>query len=122
MKVVKNGTPKEEVKFTNVFGEEYAPEEFEFICDDCLAEEVGELKEDVTWLAEDILDLTDALECVHLASKMMLDIITKQDEQIKDLEDKIENVDNAWLYLFWVLVIWNTALSVLFALSIYNVF
>ena len=122
MKVVKNETPKEEVKFTNVFGDEYAPEEFEFICDDCLAKEVDDLKEDVTWLAEDILDLTDALECVHLASKMMLDIITKQDEQIKDLDDKIENVDNAWLYLFWVLVIWNTALSVLFALSICDVF
>jgi hypothetical protein len=48
MKVVKNETPKEEVKFTNVFGEEYTPEEeFEFICDDCLAEEVDLLKEDI---------------------------------------------------------------------------
>lgn len=116
MKVVKNETPKEEVKFTNVFGEEYAPEEFEFICDDCLAEEVGELKEDVTWLAEDIINLTDVLDCIHSVSKMMLDIITKQDEQIKALDDKIENVDNAWLCLFWVLVIWNVVLSVLLAL------
>lgn len=121
MKVVKKETPKEEVKFENVFGEEYAPEEFEFICDDCLAEEVDDLKENVTWLAEDILDLTDILDCIHSANKMMLDIIIKQDEQIKVLDDKIRSVDNAWLYLFWFLVIWNIVLSVLFALSIYDV-
>ena len=102
MKVVKKETPKEEIKF--------------------ISEDIDDLKEDVTWLAEDIINLTDVLDCIHSASKMMLDIIIKQDEQIKDLDDKIENVDNAWLYLFWVLVIWNTALSVLFALSIYNVF
>jgi hypothetical protein len=46
----------------------------------------------------------------------MLDIIIKQDEQIKDLDDKIRSVDNAWLCLFWVLVIWNVILSVLLAL------
>ena len=112
MKVVKNETPKEEVKFEDVF----IPEDCEFICDDCLAEEVGELKEDVTWLAEDIINLTDVLDCMHSASKMMLDIIIKQDEQIKDLDDKISSVDNAWLCLFWVLVIWNVVLSVLLAL------
>lgn len=116
MKVVKNGTPKEEVKFTNVFGDEYVPEEIEFICDDCLAEEVNDLKENVTWLAEDILSLTDVLDCVHSVNKMMLDIIMEQDEQIKDLDNKISSVDNAWLCLFWVLVIWNVILSVLLAL------
>jgi len=101
MKVVKNETPKEEVKF--------------------IAEEVDNLKEDVTWLAEDILGLTDVLDCIHSVEKIMLDIIIKQDEQIKVLDDKIENVDNAWLYLFWFLVIWNVVLSVLFTLSIYDV-
>jgi len=96
MKVVKKETPKEEVKF--------------------IAEEVDDLKEDVTWLAEDILGLTDVLDCIHSVEKIMLDIIIKQDEQIKDLDNKISSVDNAWLCLFWVLVIWNVILSVLLAL------
>lgn len=149
MKVVKKETPKEEVKFTNVFGDEYTPDEYEFICDDCLAEEVESLKEDVAWLAEDILDHDDILEmlwekiqaveddqvqdagnlsdvvdiigCLQESNKLMLDIIIKQNETIKILDDKIRNTDNAWLYLFRFLVIWNIALSVLFALSIFDV-
>jgi len=149
MKVVKKETPKEEVKFTNVFGDEYAPEEYEFICDDCLAEEVESLKEDVAWLAEDILDhddvlemlwekiqaveddqlqdiknlsgVVDVLECLQKANRMMLEIIMEQDEQNKILKDEIDRVDNAWLYLFRLLVIWNIVLSVLFALSIFDV-
>ena len=96
MKVVKNETPKEEVKFENVF----IPEDYEFICDDCLAKEVDDLKEDVTWLAEDVLDLTDVLDCIHSASKMMLDIIIKQDEQIKDLEGEFKFHDTTILVLF----------------------
>jgi hypothetical protein len=51
----------------------------------------------------------------------MLDIIIEQNETIKILDDDIRNTDNAWLYLFWFLVIWNVALSVLFALSIFDV-
>ncbi len=150
MKVVKKETPTEEVKFTNVFGDEYIPEDYEFICDDCLAEKVESLEEDVLWLAEDILDHDDALEmlwekiqaveddqlqdvenlsnvidmlgCLQEANKLMLDIIVRQDEQNKILKDEIDRVDNAWLYLFRFLVIWNIALSVLFALSIFDVF
>lgn len=95
MKVVKNETPKEEAKF--------------------IVEDIDDLKEDVTWLAEDILDLTDALECVHLASKMMLDIITKQDEQIKDLEGEFKFHDNTILVLFIIFLLWNLVLT-------YNVF
>lgn len=149
MKVVKKETPKEEVKFTNVFGDEYTPDEYEFICDDCLAEEVESLKEDVAWLAEDILDHDDVLEmlwekiqsveddqlqdvenlssvvdvlgCLQEANKLMLDIIVSQNEQNKILKDEINRVDNAWLYLFRFLVIWNIVLSVLFALSIFDV-
>ena len=111
MKVVKNETPKEEVKFENVF----IPEDCEFICDDCLAEEVDELKENVTWLAEDVLDLTDVLDCIHSASKMMLDIIIKQDEQIKDLEGEFKFHDTTILVLFIIFLLWNLVLS-------YNVF
>ena len=111
MKVVKNETPKEEVKFEEVF----IPEDYEFICDDCLAEEVGDLKEDVTWLAEDIINLTDVLDCAHSVSKMMLDIIIKQDEQIKDLEGEFKFHDTTILVLFIVFLLWNLVLS-------YNVF
>ena len=142
MKVVKKETPKEEVKFTNVFGDEYTPDEYEFICDDCLAEEVESLKEDVAWLAEDILDhddvlemlwekiqaieddqlqdiknlssAVDVLECLQEANKTMLDLIVEQNEQNKILKDEIKGVDNAWLYLFRFLVIWNAVLTVLF--------
>jgi hypothetical protein len=32
---------------------------------------------------------------MHSVSRIMLDIIIKQDEQIKDLDDKIRSVDNA---------------------------
>lgn len=101
MKVVKSETPEEEVKFT--------------------VEDIDDLKEDVTWLAEDVISLTDALHCTRSAAIMMLDIIMEQDEQIKALDDEIRSVDDAWLYLFWVLAIWNAILSVLFVLSICNV-
>lgn len=111
MKVVKNETPKEEVKFEDVF----IPEDYEFICDDCLAKEVDELKEDVTWLAEDIINLTDVLDCMHSVSKIMFDIITKQDEQIKDLEGEFKFHDTTILVLFIIFLLWNLVLT-------YNVF
>lgn len=147
MKVVHSKTPTEEVKFTNIFGDEYTPDEYEFICDDCLAEEVESLKEDVAWLAEDILDHDDVLEmlwekiqsveddqlqdvenlssvvdilgCLQEANKLMLDAIVSQNEQIKIMKDEINRVDNAWLYLFWFLVIWNFVLS---GILVYHVF
>ena len=147
MKVVKKETPKEEVKFTNVFGDEYTPDEYEFICDDCLAEEVELLKEDVAWLAEDILDhddvlemlwekiqaieddqlqdiknlssVVDVLECLQEANKLMLDLIVEQNEQDKILKNEIKGVDNAWLYLFRFLVIWNVVLTVLFWIYVF---
>ena len=150
MKVVHSKTPTEEVKITNIFGDEYTPDEYEFICDDCLAEEVESLKEDVAWLAEDILDHDDVLEmlwekiqaveddqlqdvenlssvvdilgCLQEANKLMLDSIVSQNEQNKILKDEIKGVDKTWICLFRFLVIWNIVLSVLFALSIFDVF
>ena len=138
MKVVKNETPKEKVKFTNVFGDEYTPEEYEFICDDCLAEEVESLKEDVVWLAKDILDHDSALEmlwkkiqsveddqlqdaenlsravdilgCLQEASKLMLDVIIEQDRQIKEFKSK----HNSLARLMCVNLIWIAVLTVLF--------
>lgn len=148
MKVVHSKTPTEEVKITNIFGDEYAPEEeYEFICDDCLAKEVESLKEDVAWLAGDILDhddvlemlwekiqsveddqlqdiknlsgVVDVLECLQEANKLMLDLIVEQNEQNKILKDEIDRVDNAWLYLFRFLVIWNVVLTVLFWIYVF---
>ena len=108
MKVVKKEAPKEEV---NVF----IPEDCEFICDDCLAEKVNDLEEDVTWLAENILGLTDVLDCIHSVNKIMFDIITKQDEQIKDLEGEFKFHDTTILVLFIIFLLWNLILT-------YNVF
>lgn len=114
-----------------------------------LMDEIDTLQDAVIWLAEDILDhedvlhmlgekiqsveddqlqdienlsnVVDILGCLQEAHKLTLDTIIKQNETIKVLDDKIRNTDNAWLYLFWFLVIWNIILSVLFALSIYDV-
>ena len=140
MKVVKNETPKEEIKFENVF----IPEDY-FIYD--LAEKVESFYEDLFWLAKDIIDHDSALEmlwekiqaveddqlqdvenlssvvdilgCLQEAHKLMLDIIIKQDETIKVLDDSIRNTDNAWLYLFWFLVIWNIVLTALFLIYVF---
>lgn len=130
-------TSTEDVKFTNVFGDEYAPEEeYEFICDDCLAEEVDSLKEDVAWLAEDILDYGDALvmlwekiqaveddqlqdienlsetvkilECMQKANRMMLDVIMEQDKRN----------DNIHVWFF----IWQFILTALVIVIWFNVF
>lgn len=111
MKVVKSETPKEEVKFEDVF----IPEEFEIICDDCLANEIDDLKENVAWLAEDVLGLTDVLDCIHSINKIMFDIITKQNEQIKDLEGEFQFHDTTILVLFIIFLLWNLVLT-------YNVF
>ena len=147
MKVVKNETPKEEVKFTNVFGDEYIPEEeYEFICDDCLAEEVESLKEDVAWLAEDILDHDDILEmlwekiqaveddqvqdaenlsdvvdiigCLQESNKLTLDIIIKQNETIKILSNEVNDLHNGIIFL----TIWSLVLTILTAVISLNVF
>ncbi len=146
MKVVKNETPKEEVKFTNVFGDEYVPEEYEFICDDCLADKVESLEEDVAWLAEDILDHDDVLEmlwekiqsveddqvqdtenlsdvvdiigCLQEAHKLMLDIIIKQNETINLLSKEVNKSYNGIIFL----TVWSLILTVLTVITSTNVF
>lgn len=134
-------TPTEEVKFTNVFGDEYTPEEeYEFICDDCLAEEVDSLKENIIGLSEDILDYGDALvmlwekiqaveddqlqdienlsetvkilECMQKANRMMLDVIMELDKCIKTL-DKLSAIWGA------IVFIWLTVLTVLFWIYVF---
>lgn len=143
MKVV-TSTPTEEVTFTNIFGDEYTPEEeLEFICDDCLAEEVNFLKNDVLWLAEDILDhedvlhmlwekiqtiednqlqdienLSDAIDVMdsmQKANKMMLDVIMEQDKEIKEFKSK----HNSLAWLMCVNLIWIAVLTVLFWIYVF---
>lgn len=111
MKVVKNETPKEEAKITNIFWEPYEV----FFEEECCDGEIEYIQEEVEGLSEDILDLTDALDCIHSASKMMLDIIIKQDEQIKDLEGEFKFHDTTILVLFIIFLLWNLVLT-------YNVF
>jgi len=146
MKVVKKEAPKEEVKITNVFGDEYTPDEYEFICDDCLAEEVESLKEDVAWLAEDILDHDDVLEmlwekiqsveddqvqdtenlsdvvdilgCLQEAHKLMLDIIIKQNETINLLSKEVNKLYNGIIFL----TVWSLVLTILTVVISLNVF
>ena len=146
MKVVHSKTPTEEVKVTNLFGDEYAPDEYEFICDDCLAEEVESLKEDVIWLAKDILDHDDVLEmlwgkvqaveddqlqdvenlssvvdiigCLQEAHKLMLDIIIKQNETIGLLSNEVNKLYNGIIFL----TIWSLVLTILTVVISLNVF
>lgn len=146
MKVVHSKTPTEEVKVTNLFGDEYTPDEYEFICDDCLAEKVESLKEDVAWLAEDILDHDDVLEmlwekiqaveddqvqdagnlsdvvdiigCLQEAHKLMLDIIIKQNETIKILSNEVNKLYNGIIFL----TIWSLVLTILTVVISLNVF
>ena len=146
MKVVHSKTPTEEVKVTNLFGDEYAPDEYEFICDDCLAEEVESLKEDVIWLAKDILDHDDVLEmlwgkvqaveddqlqdvenlssvvdiigCLQEAHKLMLDIIIKQNETIGLLSNEVNKLYNGIIFL----TIWSLVLTILTVIISLNVF
>lgn len=141
MKVVHSKTPTEEVKVTNLFGDEYTPEEeYEFICDDCLAEEVESLKEDISWLAKDILDHEDALHilwekiqsvedgqlqdienlssvieivsCMQEANKMMLEIIMDQDRWIR----KLDKLSAIWAVVVFV---WLAVLTVLFWIYVF---
>lgn len=133
-------TSTEDVEITNVFWDEYAPEEYEFICDDCLAEEVESLKEDISWLAEDILDHDDALEmlwekiqavednqlqdienlsetvkileCIQKANRMMLDVIIELDKRIKTL-DRLSAI---WSIIVFI---WLTVLTVLFWIYVF---
>lgn len=86
-----------------------------------LWEKIQAVEDDQAQDAENLSDVVDIIGCLQEAHKLMLDIIIKQNETIKILDDKIRNTDNAWLYLFRFLVIWNIVLSVLFALSIYDV-
>lgn len=146
MKVVKKEAPTEEVKVTNLFGDEYTPDEYEFICDDCLAEEVESLKEDVIWLAKDILDHDDVLEmlwgkvqaveddqlqdvenlssvvdiigCLQEAHKLMLDIIIKQNETISLLSNEVNKLYNGIIFL----TIWSLVLTILTVVISLNVF
>ena len=146
MKVVHSKTPTEEVKVTNIFGDEYTPDEYEFICDDCLAEEVEFLKEDVAWLAEDILDHDDILEmlwekiqaveddqvqdtenlsdvidiigCLQEAHKLTLDIIIKQNETINLLSKEVNKLYNGIIFL----TIWSLVLTILTVVISLNVF
>ena len=142
MKVVHSKIPTEDVTLENVFGERYTPtneEEFKIILEWCPVEEVEDLKEDIIWLSEDILDHEDALEmlwekiqsveddqqqdvenlsnvvdilgCLQKANKLMLDVIIEQNEQIKKLDGEIKEVDNGWIVLFWFLVVWNFILT-----------
>ena len=138
MKVVKTKTPTEDVTFENVFGERYTPtdeEEFKIILEWCPVEEVEDLKEDILWLAEDVLEHEDVLhmlgekiqsvednqlqdienlsetvkilECMQKANRMMLDVIMDQDRWIR----KLDKLSAIWAVVVFV---WLAVLTVLF--------
>lgn len=142
-------TSTEDVKVTNLFGDTPPEEEFDWVFEEeCPVEwELEYIHEEIVWLAEDILDYGDALVmlwekiqaveddqlqdiknlssvvdilgCLQEANKLMLDVIIEQNETIKVLDGKIKNTDNAWLYLFRFLVIWNIVLTVLFWIYVF---
>lgn len=111
MKVVKSKTPKEEVKVTNLFWEPYEVSFEEGCCDG--KEEY--LQEEIMCLAEDIIDITDNFKSMVEDLNYNFDAIQHNENnrknEIKKLDEKIEKVDDAGMYLFRFLVVWNFVLS-----------
>lgn len=101
----------------------------ECTCENCVCKNVdvdlNYLHEEILWLAEDVMVLDEEKEniidwaniCVDNYNAALDDI----DTNFSTLSEKIDNVDNAWMYLFRLLFIWNVILSILFVLSICNV-
>jgi len=73
------------------------------------------IKENQITDAENLSDAIDIIANLQKVDKLMLDIIVRQDEQIKDLEGKFDFHDATILVLFIIFLIWNLILT-------YNVF
>lgn len=73
------------------------------------------IKEDQITDAENLSDAIDIMANLQKANKMMLDIIVRQNEQIKDLEGEFKFHDTTILVLFIIFLIRNLVLT-------YNVF
>lgn len=129
--------PWEETKVANLFGD--APiEEYEWI-EECPVEwELEKLHEEILWLAEDIIEHDDALEmlwekiqaveddqqqdvenlsnvveildCMQKASRMLLDTVVAQNEQIKEFKSK----HNSLAWITFANLVWLAVLTVLF--------
>lgn len=84
-----------------------------------LWEKIQTVEDDQLQDVENLSNVVDILGCLQEANKLMLDLIIGQNETIKVLDDKIRNTDNAWLYLFRFLVIWNIVLTVLFWIYVF---
>lgn len=95
-------------------------------CKNCTCNNADtDIREDVIWLAVDIIRLDDEKDDIIAWANTCVDnynaALDDVDANFSTLSEKIENVDDAWITLFRFLCIWNIVLSVLFALSIYNV-
>lgn len=84
-----------------------------------LWEKIQSVEDDQLQDIENLSNVVDILGCLQETHKLTLDLIIRQNETIKILDDDIRNTDNAWLYLFWLLVIWNFVLS---SILVYHVF
>ncbi len=94
--------------------------------------EMQYLQEQITCLAEDIIDLNEGQDdlinwanlCVdNYNAALELDDIDKNFSALEDrcslLDNKIEQVDNAWWYLFLALLVWNIILSIVLACYVF---
>ena len=84
-----------------------------------LWEKIQAIEDDQLQDIKNLSSVVDVLECLQEANKLMLDLIASQNEQNKILKDEIKGVDNAWICLFRFLVIWNVVLTVLFWIYVF---
>lgn len=133
---------KDKIKESTVPYDEF---EFEEVCP--IEWELEYIHEEILWLSEDIIEYWDALEmlwekiqaveddqiedmenlskvieildCMQKASRMLLDAITEQDKEIKEMKGNFRILDSARFKWLIITIIW---LLVLTWVVVYNVF
>lgn len=80
-----------------------------------LWEKIQSVEDDQLQDVKNLSSVVDVLECLQEANKLMLDLIMKQDEQIKEFKSK----HNSLAQLMCVNLIWIAVLTVLFWIYVF---
>lgn len=83
-----------------------------------LWEKIQAVEDDQVQDAENLSDVVDIIGCLQEAHKLMLDIIIKQNETIKILSDEVNKSYNGIIFL----TVWSLILTVLTVITSTNVF
>jgi len=83
-----------------------------------LWEKIQAVEDDQVQDAENLSDVVDIIGCLQEANKLTLDIIIKQNETIKILSDEVNKSYNGIIFL----TVWSLILTVLTVITSTNVF